>query len=134
MPPGAARDAPEQSAPSTANDDLFPEEDDYLYEEELLRNPYSLRMWDRYLQARKGATARRRTIIFERALKALPGSYKVRRQSCLNLALPQSISRMLGKPAYKLLASVSPRYVASRSSAIVARAAPCHMAIQAPTI
>ena len=77
MPPGAAADAAQQ-APKAVVDDLTPDDEDLLYEEELLRNPYSLRMWDRYLQARRGAPARRRTILFERALNALPGSYKVR--------------------------------------------------------
>ncbi|GMH40581.1 hypothetical protein BSKO_08485 [Bryopsis sp. KO-2023] len=57
-------------------DDLMPDEDDLLYEEELLRNPYSVKMWWRYLQARKDSTPKRRYLLFERALKALPGSYK----------------------------------------------------------
>ncbi|GAB4814261.1 hypothetical protein N2152v2_001307 [Parachlorella kessleri] len=57
--------------------DLLPDDQDLLYEEELLRNPYSLRMWWRYLEARKEAPARRRYLLFERALKALPGSYKL---------------------------------------------------------
>jgi pre-mRNA-splicing factor SYF1 len=59
-------------------DDLMPSQEDLLYEEELLRNPYSLKMWVRYLQARQDAPAKRRYLLFERALKALPGSYKVR--------------------------------------------------------
>lgn len=59
-------------------DSLQPSDEDLLYEEELLRNPYSLKMWCRYLEARKGAPARRRYILYERALKALPVSYKVR--------------------------------------------------------
>ena len=58
--------------------DLLPSDEDLLYEEELLRNPYSLKMWWRYLEARKEAPAKRRYLLFERALKALPGSYKVR--------------------------------------------------------
>lgn len=41
------------------------------------RNPFALRLWWRYLEARKGAAAKRRWIIYERALKALPGSYKL---------------------------------------------------------
>lgn len=61
-----------------AMEDLMPTEHDLLYEEELLRNPYSLKMWWRYIQARSDASARRRYLLFERALKALPGSYKVR--------------------------------------------------------
>ncbi len=58
-------------------DELMPTDDDLLYEEELLRNPYSLKMWWRYIQARTDATAKRRYLLYERALKALPGSYKV---------------------------------------------------------
>jgi hypothetical protein len=53
-----------------------------LYEEELLRNPYTLKLWWRYLEARKGAESRRRYLLYERAVKSLPGSYKVRRR-CL---------------------------------------------------
>jgi pre-mRNA-splicing factor SYF1 len=61
----------------SALDDLMPTDDDLLYEEELLRNPYSLKMWWRYIQARSDAAARRRYVLYERALKALPGSYKL---------------------------------------------------------
>ena len=78
-----SRMAPGPAQPSTANgthgfDHLLPNDEDLLYEEELLRNPYSLKMWWRYLEARRGAEPRRRYILFERALKALPVSYKVR--------------------------------------------------------
>ena len=74
--------APGPAQPPTANgthgfDHLLPNDEDLLYEEELLRNPYSLKMWWRYLEARRGAEPRRRYILFERALKALPVSYKV---------------------------------------------------------
>lgn len=68
-------------APTPSQDvyeDLLPRDEDLLYEEELLRNPYALRMWWRYLEARKDAAPKRRYLIYERALAALPGSYKVR--------------------------------------------------------
>ena len=58
-------------------EELLPDDDDLLYEEELLRNPYSLRMWVRYLEARKDAAQKRRFLLYERAISALPGSYKV---------------------------------------------------------
>lgn len=74
--PAAAPVAAEQAAIDEA---LLPTEEDLLYEEELLRNPYSLKMWSRYIEARQGIAAQRRDVLFERALKALPGSYKVRR-------------------------------------------------------
>ncbi|WIA16429.1 hypothetical protein OEZ85_013118 [Tetradesmus obliquus] len=69
---------PGAAAAAAANlDDLMPSEDDLLYEEELLRNPYSLKMWWRYITARADASERRRHLLFERALRALPGSYKL---------------------------------------------------------
>ena len=46
-------------------------------EEDLLYDPYSLKMWTRYIDARQGVAERRRHVLFERALKALPGSFKV---------------------------------------------------------
>lgn len=64
------------SPPPPSHPLLAPAQDDLLYEEELLRNPYSLKMWLRYLDARKDAPARRRYLLYERALKSLPGSYK----------------------------------------------------------
>ena len=63
---------------SGAQDDLMPSDEDLLYEEELLRNPFNLKMWGRYLAARTDAPAKRRYLLFERAIRALPGSYKVR--------------------------------------------------------
>jgi pre-mRNA-splicing factor SYF1 len=58
--------------------ELLPTDEDLLYEEELLRNPYSLKLWWRYLEARKEVPTKRRYLLYERALKSLPGSYKVR--------------------------------------------------------
>ncbi|KAI3697398.1 hypothetical protein L6452_30386 [Arctium lappa] len=57
--------------------ELYPSQDDLLYEEELLRNPFSLKLWWRYLIARTESPFKKRTVIYERALKALPGSYKL---------------------------------------------------------
>ncbi|CAA0816602.1 Tetratricopeptide repeat (TPR)-like superfamily protein [Striga hermonthica] len=57
--------------------DLYPSEEDYLYEEEVLRNPNSLKLWWRYLIARSESPFKKRAVIYERALKALPGSYKL---------------------------------------------------------
>ena len=76
MAPGLA----DQSTPQNGHnnyEELLPDDDDLLYEEELLRNPYSLRMWWRYLEARKDAAQKRRFLLYERAISALPGSYKV---------------------------------------------------------
>ncbi|ERM94339.1 pre-mRNA-splicing factor SYF1 isoform X1 [Amborella trichopoda] len=56
---------------------LYPSKDDLPYEEEILRNPLSLKHWWRYLIALKDAPFKKRAVIYERALKALPGSYKL---------------------------------------------------------
>ncbi|XLR50197.1 hypothetical protein S83_000869 [Arachis hypogaea] len=52
---------------SSISQDLYPSQDDLLYEEEILRNPFSLKLWWRYLIE---LTRTRRT--FDRALCALP--------------------------------------------------------------
>lgn len=57
--------------------ELYPTQDDLPYEEELLRNPFSLKLWWRYLVARTSSPHTKRFTIYERALKALPGSYKL---------------------------------------------------------
>lgn len=57
--------------------ELYPSQDDLLYEEEILRNPFSLKLWWRYLIARVESPFKKRSIIYERAVKALPGSYKL---------------------------------------------------------
>nr|DBA30121.1 TPA: hypothetical protein GDO54_006141 [Pyxicephalus adspersus] len=53
------------------------EEDDLQYEEEILRNPYSVKCWMRYIEFKQSAPAHTLNLIYERALKELPGSYKL---------------------------------------------------------
>ncbi|KAK8921806.1 hypothetical protein KSP39_PZI019927 [Platanthera zijinensis] len=71
------------SSPSTSAESallppvLYPTVDDLPYEEEILRNPFNLKLWWRYLVARSESPFEKRRIIYERALKALPGSYKI---------------------------------------------------------
>mmetsp|Transcript_22773 Transcript_22773/g.74136 ORF Transcript_22773/g.74136 Transcript_22773/m.74136 type:complete len:881 (+) Transcript_22773:19-2661(+) len=62
---------------SSSTGELLPSEADLVYEEELLRTPYSLRLWCRYLDARKDASARKRYLLYERALRSMPASYKL---------------------------------------------------------
>ena len=57
--------------------ELFEDDTDLLYEEDILRNGYSLKYWWRYMEAKQRAPAKQRNMIAERALKHLPGSYKV---------------------------------------------------------
>eukprot|EP00038_Savillea_parva_P026092 m.51348 g.51348 ORF g.51348 m.51348 type:complete len:862 (+) comp7299_c0_seq1:235-2820(+) len=50
---------------------------DLPYEEEILRNPYSVKAWLRYLDHKAAAPHTVRFSIYERAVKQLPGSYKL---------------------------------------------------------
>ncbi|KAI4990049.1 hypothetical protein ZWY2020_038412 [Hordeum vulgare] len=51
--------------------------EDVAFEEDVLREPFKLSSWVRYLLARRAATPGKRAVIYERALRALPGSYKL---------------------------------------------------------
>jgi len=87
-PPQGSAPAPPPPAStpsSSALTSLLPSEADLLYEEELARNPYALKTWWQYLAAARrpdgagaGADPKRR-VLYERAVRALPGSYKVGR-------------------------------------------------------
>ncbi|KAL2315466.1 Pre-mRNA-splicing factor cwf3 [Schizosaccharomyces pombe] len=51
--------------------------DDEPFELELLRDPYSLKSWLRYIKTHEGSTLEKRVLLFERACSELPGSYKI---------------------------------------------------------
>uniref|UniRef100_V9KGE2 Pre-mRNA-splicing factor SYF1 n=2 Tax=Callorhinchus milii TaxID=7868 RepID=V9KGE2_CALMI len=53
------------------------EEDDLPYEEEIIRNPYSVKCWIRYIEHKQPGPRHVVNMIYERALKELPGSYKL---------------------------------------------------------
>ena len=53
------------------------DEEDFQFEEELSRNPYSVKTWWQYLEFKSNSPAAKRNAIYERALKVLPGSYKL---------------------------------------------------------
>ncbi|KAF9896983.1 hypothetical protein BX616_006387, partial [Lobosporangium transversale] len=68
---------------------------DIAFEEDLLRNPYSLRHWMRYLDHHESSPIAQRFIVYERAVKELPGSYKLwkayldqRKQHLIKRGLP----------------------------------------------
>lgn len=46
--------------------ELLEDEQDVEYEQEISRNPYSLKAWWRYLEAKQGAKRVKRYIIYER--------------------------------------------------------------------
>ena len=52
-------------------------DEDIPFEEELLRNPHSLKSWLRYIEARSDAPTKALNLLYERSLKELPGSYKI---------------------------------------------------------
>ncbi|KAJ2703107.1 Pre-mRNA-splicing factor SYF1, partial [Coemansia spiralis] len=52
-------------------------EEDLRFEEEVLQAPYKLKGWLRYLEHRRDGPARALTIVYERAVSKLPGSYKL---------------------------------------------------------
>ncbi|CAG8471991.1 15026_t:CDS:10 [Acaulospora morrowiae] len=53
------------------------EELDIPFEEEILRNPYTLKSWFRYIDHKSGQPIPQQIFVYERALKELPGSYKL---------------------------------------------------------
>lgn len=59
------------------------------------------RRW-RYLEARREAASSKRYVLYERALKALPGSYKVRQASLKRLQrvplLPEAAAAAVARP------------------------------------
>ena len=57
--------------------DMIFEEEDLPYEEEILRNPFSVKCWLRYIDHKKAAPKDRINLIYERSLRELPGSYKL---------------------------------------------------------
>ncbi|RHZ79462.1 hypothetical protein Glove_145g19 [Diversispora epigaea] len=53
------------------------EEIDIPFEEEILRNPYTLKSWFRYIDHKSEQPIAQQIFVYERALKELPGSYKL---------------------------------------------------------
>lgn len=54
---------------------VLQEDDDLPYEEEIIRNPYSVKCWMRYIEHKQNAQKPVLNMIYERALKELPGRY-----------------------------------------------------------
>ncbi|EGD76556.1 pre-mRNA-splicing factor SYF1 [Salpingoeca rosetta] len=53
------------------------QQEDVVFEEDILRNPYSVKHWIRYLDHKEKADPKVRFNIYERALQQMPGSYKL---------------------------------------------------------
>ncbi|XP_006813225.1 pre-mRNA-splicing factor SYF1-like, partial [Saccoglossus kowalevskii] len=80
--------------------DIFFEEDDLPYEEEILRNQYSVKCWLRYIDHKSTGSSRAVNVLFERALKELPGSYKLW-YNYLKLRRKQVKGRCITDPIYE---------------------------------
>lgn len=74
-------------------------DEDLPFEEELLRNPKSLKSWLRYIEARSESAPKVLNLLYERALKELPGSYKLWYRY-LRLRRQQIRGRILTDPIY----------------------------------
>ncbi|ELU10183.1 hypothetical protein CAPTEDRAFT_149139 [Capitella teleta] len=75
------------------------EEEDLPYEEDVLRNTYSVKCWFRYIDHKSSAPNYAVNMIYERALKELPGSYKLW-YSYLRLRRKQVKGKCLTDPMY----------------------------------
>ncbi|CAO3626500.1 unnamed protein product [Mucor hiemalis] len=64
----------------TKHEEFLINEHDIPYEEELLRSPYSLRVWLQYIEHKRLGSDNELYFVFERALNELPGSYKLWKQ------------------------------------------------------
>ncbi|XKL68142.1 hypothetical protein PGB90_003633 [Kerria lacca] len=58
-------------------DEIEFDEDDILYEEDILRNPYMIKPWMRYIEYKRDGSVKALNSVYERALKQLPGCYKI---------------------------------------------------------
>ncbi|CDJ65681.1 XPA-binding protein, putative [Eimeria necatrix] len=58
-------------------DELVGGDADIAYEQELRRDPYQVKVWLAYLKSRAKAKPAIRFVIYERAVRSLPGSYKL---------------------------------------------------------
>jgi pre-mRNA-splicing factor SYF1 len=55
----------------------YQDDKDFLYEDQVLKDPYQVKSWCHYLEHKKTASSQARFVLYERAVKALPGSYKL---------------------------------------------------------
>lgn len=82
---------------------LFDDED-LPFEEDCIRNPYSLKSWLRYIDFKSKASGKTNWIavylIYERALKQLPGSYKLW-HSYLKLRRAHVSGKCISDPEYE---------------------------------
>ncbi|CAI9716217.1 pre-mRNA-splicing factor SYF1-like [Octopus vulgaris] len=94
--------------PTSVLKDIYFEEDDLPYEEDILRNPYSVKCWLRYIEHKKEAPKTVINMIYERAIKEMPGSYKLW-YNYLKLRRRQIRGRCISDPAHDDVANAYER-------------------------
>ena len=62
--------------------------DDIPYEDEILRHPYTLKCWLRYIEHKKNAPEDIINMVYERALKELPGRLDLINDECNCRGIP----------------------------------------------
>lgn len=76
--PGQLLNPRQQDALAATKMDIYLiAEEDVPYEEELVRNPYTLKPWLHYLQHKTDRPLHEKVFVLERACRELPGSYKL---------------------------------------------------------
>lgn len=96
---------------SSTNNILFTQLNDlhcFKYEEDINRNPYYLKGWLKYLQYKTNSPSTERYILYERALKYLPRSYKLWSQY-LNLRIHNLEYVSINDKRYQILLTVFER-------------------------
>ncbi|XP_008208020.1 pre-mRNA-splicing factor syf1 homolog [Nasonia vitripennis] len=81
---------------------VFHNEEDLLYEEEILRNAYSVKHWWRYIDHLRTTQSPNLNVVYERALKELPGSYKLW-YAYLRHRVKQLVGRPINDPLYEVV-------------------------------
>ncbi|KAH7642470.1 pre-mRNA-splicing factor SYF1 fand [Dermatophagoides farinae] len=82
------------------NSSIVISEEDLAHEEDILRNSYSIKHWLRYIDHKKESSNNVVNLLYERALKLMPGSYKLW-YSYLKLRVKQTSSLSIFDPLVK---------------------------------
>lgn len=90
--------------------DIDISEADFVHEEEILRNPHSVKCWLRYIEHKQDGLPEHLNMVYERALKQLPGSYKLwykylreRRRQCKEIFYISNFLKILWSLASSMM-------------------------------
>lgn len=90
----------EAAAESNCSPNFVQTEEDLPFEEDVIRNSYVLKAWLRYIEHKQESPAYIRNILYERAVKELPGSYKLWSMYLMDLKR-QVRGRVITDPFYE---------------------------------